>query len=153
MTMLWPISSSNIPYLFLFLCPGKLYFVLFVLLCFPFIIMRYFLYLHFKCYPLFWFPLWKLPILSPLSLLLWRCSLIFSHLPVLVYAYTEAFEPSQDQGPLLPLMSQKAILGYICDWSHGSFHVYSLVGGLVPGISRRGIWFILLFLQLLQSFL
>ena len=40
----------------------------------------------------------------------------------------------QAQGPLLPLMSNKVILCYICDWSHGSFHVYSLVGGLVPGI-------------------
>ena len=31
-----------------------------------------------------------------------------------------------DQGPLLPLMPDKAILCYICGWSHGSFHVYSL---------------------------
>ena len=38
-------------------------------------------------------------------------------------------EPSQDQGPLLPLMTDKAILCYICSWNH----VYSLVGGLVPG--------------------
>ena len=26
-------------------------------------------------------------------------------------------------GPLLPLMPDKAILFYICSWSHGSFHV------------------------------
>ena len=65
-------------------------------------------------------------------------------------------EPSQDQGPPLPLMPDKAILCYICGWSHGSLHVYSLVGGLVPGSSG---WLILLFflwgfkpLQLLQSF-
>jgi hypothetical protein len=38
-------------------------------------------------------------------------------------------EPSQDQGPLLPLMPDKAILCYICDWNPGSLHVYSLVGG------------------------
>jgi hypothetical protein len=44
-------------------------------------------------------------------------------------------EPSQDQGPLLPLMSNKAILCYICRWSDESNHVYSLVGGLVPGSS------------------
>jgi hypothetical protein len=31
------------------------------------------------------------------------------------------------------LMSYKAILCYTCNWSHGSLHVYSLVGGLVPG--------------------
>jgi hypothetical protein len=41
----------------------------------------------------------------------------------------------QDQGPPLPLMPNKAILCYICSWSHGSLHVYSLVGGLVPGCS------------------
>jgi hypothetical protein len=40
-----------------------------------------------------------------------------------------SIKPSQDQGPLLPLIHDKAILCYICSWSH----VYSLVGGLVPG--------------------
>ena len=44
-------------------------------------------------------------------------------------------EPSQDQGPFLPLMPDKAILCYICGWNHGSLTVYSLVGGLVPGSS------------------
>jgi hypothetical protein len=69
-------------------------------------------------------------------------------------------EPSQDQGILLSLMSDKAILCYICSWSHGYFHVYSLEGGLVPGSSGGTGWFILLFLlwgfkplQLLVSFL
>jgi hypothetical protein len=42
-------------------------------------------------------------------------------------------EPSQDQGTLLTLMPNKVILCYICGWSHGSLHVYSLIGGLVPG--------------------
>ena len=32
-------------------------------------------------------------------------------------------------------MSDKAILCYICNWSHASPHVYSFVGGLVPGSS------------------
>jgi hypothetical protein len=66
-------------------------------------------------------------------------------------------EPSQDQELFLILMPDKDILCYICSWSHGSLHVYSLVGGLVPGSSG---WLILLFflwgckpLQLLQSFL
>jgi hypothetical protein len=36
-------------------------------------------------------------------------------------------------------MPDKAILCYICGWSHGSLHVYSLVGGLVPG-SLAGDW-------------
>jgi hypothetical protein len=34
-----------------------------------------------------------------------------------------SIEPSQDQGPLLPLMTDKAILCYICGWSHRSLHV------------------------------
>ena len=38
-------------------------------------------------------------------------------------------------------MSEKAILCYIYSWSHGSLHVYSLVGGLVPG-SSGGIWLV-----------
>ena len=44
-------------------------------------------------------------------------------------------ESSQDQGTLLPLMSNKAILCYIRSGNHGFLHVYSLVGGLVPGSS------------------
>jgi hypothetical protein len=42
----------------------------------------------------------------------------------------------------------KAILYYNCGWSHGTLHVYSLVGGLVPGSSGEGGgsgWLILLF--------
>jgi hypothetical protein len=31
-------------------------------------------------------------------------------------------EPSQDQGPLLPLMIDTTILCYICSWSHGALH-------------------------------
>ena len=70
-------------------------------------------------------------------------------------------EPSRDQGPLLPLIPDKAILCYICSWSHESLHAYSLVGSLVPGSSEGSGWLILLFflwgcrppLQLLQSFL
>jgi hypothetical protein len=55
-------------------------------------------------------------------------------------------EPSQDQGPLLSLMPNKAILCYICSWSHESLHVYSLVCGSVPGSSGGSGWLILLFL-------
>ena len=55
-------------------------------------------------------------------------------------------EPSQDQGPLLPSMSNKVILCYIYSWSHGSVHACSLVGSLLPGISEVTGWFILLFL-------
>jgi hypothetical protein len=40
-------------------------------------------------------------------------------------------DPSQDQWPLLPLITDKAILSCICSWSYESHHVYSFVGGLV----------------------
>jgi hypothetical protein len=63
------------------------------------------------------------------------------------------------KGPLLPLMPDKAILCYKCSWSHGSLHLCSLVGGLVPGRFEASSCLILLFfqwgckpLQLLQSF-
>jgi len=45
-------------------------------------------------------------------------------------------QASKGARPPLPLMSDKAILCYICSSSHGSLHVYSLVGGLVPGSSE-----------------
>ena len=35
----------------------------------------------------------------------------------------------------LRIIPDKAILCYRCSWSHGTFHVYSLVSGLVPGSS------------------
>jgi hypothetical protein len=71
-----------------------------------------------------------------------------SHLP--------ALNSLQDQGPLLLLMPDKAILCYICSWSH----VY-LVWWLSPWKLWKGsCWLILLFflwgcepLQLLQSLL
>jgi hypothetical protein len=44
------------------------------------------------------------------------------------------------------LMTNKAILCYICSWSHGSLQVCSLVGGVVPKSSEGTSWFILLFL-------
>jgi len=65
-------------------------------------------------------------------------------------------KPWQDQGLILPLVPNKAILCYICNWSHGSVHVCFLGGGLVPVSSG---WLVFLFflwngklLQLLQSF-
>ena len=50
-------------------------------------------------------------------------------------------EPAQDQGHPPPLMPNKAILCYIWSWSHGSLHVYSLVGGSVLG-SSGGYWLV-----------
>ena len=115
-------------------------------------LIRQFLYLHFKFYPLSWFPERKPPTpfpsnCSPTHPLLLPCPGIPLHWGI---------GPSHDQGPLLSLMSNKAILCYICSWSHG----YSLVGGLLPGSSGGTGWLILLFLQwgckplqLLRSFL
>ena len=39
-----------------------------------------------------------------------------------------SIKPPQDQEPLLPLISNKAILCYICSQSHGSLHLYSFLG-------------------------
>jgi hypothetical protein len=50
--------------------------------------------------------------------------------------------PPQDQGVPLPLMPEKAILCYICSWSHRSFHVCYSVGGLAPGSSGGGVWLV-----------
>ena len=88
------------------------------------------MYLHFKCYPLSWFPFRNSQSHSLPSK--------HSHITVLAFSYTEwKIEPSQDQRALL-LMPDKAIFCYICVWNHWSLHVYSLVGGLVPG--RSGGW-------------
>jgi hypothetical protein len=119
---------------------GILYFRLFI---------EYFIYLHFKCYPLSKFRPPETLIPSPPP--------SHSSFSALAFPYTGGIEPSWDKGPLLPLMSYKAILCYIYGWSHGSLHVYSLFSGLDLG--RSG-WLILLFflwgckpLQLLQSFI
>jgi hypothetical protein len=105
----------------------------------------YFLYLHFKCYPLFCPPQPTIPspipcfyegVPPPTHLLPPQCPGIPLHWGI---------KPSQDQGALLPLMPNKTILCYVCGWSHGSLHVYSLVGGLVPESSGRSGWLMLFF--------
>ena len=103
----------------------------------------YFLYLHFKCYLLSQSPPKKKPSLSHHP-----CPCFYDGVPPPIYPlltshpwfpYTEAsIKPSQNQGPLLPLMPEKAILCYICSWSH----VYSLVSGLVPGSLGGGCWLV-----------
>ena len=57
--------------------------------------------------------------------------ILLTHQPSILLSW--GIKPSQDKRPLLPLMTDKAILCYICNWSHASLHVFSLVGGLVPG--------------------
>jgi hypothetical protein len=97
-----------------------------------FFLIRYFLNLHSKCYPLSRSPpetLYSiLPSPASMRMLTHTLPPPGSHIPLYW-----GIEPSQDHGPLLPLMSDNIILCYICSWSHGSLQVYSLVGGLVPG--------------------
>jgi hypothetical protein len=42
-------------------------------------------------------------------------------------------------------MSNKSTLCYIFHWRHGALHVFSLVGGLVPGSYEGSGWLMLLF--------
>ena len=87
----------------------------------------YFLYLHFKCFPLSRSPLQK-PIPLP-------C--LYEGVPPLTYPLPSflpgiplhwGIKQPQAQGLLLPLMSKKAIFCHIYGQCHGSLLVYSLVG-------------------------
>ena len=61
-------------------------------------------------------------------------------------------KPLQDQGPLLPLMPHKASSATYAAGATGSLHVYSLVGGLVPGSSRWSSYLMLFFLWVATPF-
>jgi hypothetical protein len=101
---------------------------------------RYFIYLHFKCYPPFQFSLHKPPntsFLPPSSMRVLTHPPIHplpSHLPGISLHW--GIEFPQEREPPFPLTPDKSMLCYINNWSHGSLHVYSLFGGLVPGSSR-----------------
>jgi hypothetical protein len=71
----------------------------------------------------------------PSPLPLWRCFPTHSPTlaPLLQHPPTLGHQTSTGPRASLPLMSDKVTLNYICIWSHGSLHVHSLVGGLVPG--------------------
>jgi hypothetical protein len=80
----------------------------------------------------------KTPNLIPLPFAFMRVllyPLTSSWLTTLSSLYIGASSLQQDTVPSLLLLSDKAILCYLCIWSHGSLHVYSLVGDLVPGSS------------------
>ena len=121
----------------------------------------YFIYLHFRCCPLPSFPSANpVPFPSPCFFEGVPSPIhpLLPHCPSIPLCW--GIKPPQHQGPPLPLMPNKAILCYICSWSHGSLHVYSLVGGFIPGRSGVSGWLVLLLflwgckpLQLLQSFL
>lgn len=71
----------------------------------------------------------------PSPLPLWGCSP--THHPFLPHCSSIplhwGIKPPQDHGLPLALMSDKAILCCLSIWSHGSFTIHSLVGGIVPG--------------------
>jgi len=124
--------------------------------CFVFIV--YFKYLHFKYYPLSQFPVSHAPTPCLYEGAPPPTHPLPPHRPGITLHW--GIKPSQDQGLLLLLMLNNALLCYMCRWSHGSLHGYSLVGGLIPGSSGCSGWLMLLFflwgckpLQLLQSFL
>jgi hypothetical protein len=93
----------------------------------------YFLHLHFKYHPISRFAPGN-PYPTPLPLLLWWCSSthlrnppsLSWHSPTLGYW---AFTRKRASPPTDVI---KANICFISSWSHGSLHVYSLVGGLVP---------------------
>jgi hypothetical protein len=102
---------------------------------FKFIFIRYFLYLHCKCYPLSWFPLWKPPIPSILPLLLWRCSSTHPPTPASLPSLNSAtLEHWTFTGPRAssPIDAHQGHPLPHIPLGHGSLHAHSLVGGLVP---------------------
>jgi hypothetical protein len=121
-SFLFPFSFSFLSFSFLFLFSLSFW---------------YFLYLHFKCFPLSMSPLRNPPSHSPSPCLYEGAPPPTHSCPGILLHW--GIEHPQAQGPLLPLMSNKAIFCHICGQHHGSLHVYSLVGGLVPGSSRGGL--------------
>jgi hypothetical protein len=144
---LWDWILIHFPHLNTGLFPHFLYWFAFSFLKICSFFFGYFLYLCFKCYLFSWFPLWKPPITCSLS---WFHEGVPQSTHQLLLPCPEIFvywviQPLQDQGPLHPLMPNKVILWYTCGWSHGSLHMYSLVGPLVSGSSGGSAWLIFLF--------
>jgi len=77
-------------------------------------------------------------------MLLWGCS--FTHtptpcsLPALAFPYNGTSSLHRIKGLSSHWYPTRPILSYICCWRHGSLHMYSLDGGLVPGSSRGSGW-------------
>jgi hypothetical protein len=98
-----------------------------------FVFYNRFICLHFKWYPtsLVSPPQLPHPMAPPLCLYeVLLHPLTYPCLTTLASPYTEASILHRTNGHPLSLMPDKAILCNIC--SHGSLHVYSLIGGLVP---------------------
>ena len=83
-------------------------------------------------------PFPSFPSKNPLSFPHSPCSLTHPHpFPGPGIPLYWGIEPSQNQGPLFPLMTDQAILNYICSQIHESLHVFSLIGGLVTVLKQR----------------
>jgi hypothetical protein len=133
------VDPTAFPFLFqLFLGLGLevslflFFFLLFFFLFFKFYI-GYFIFLYFKCCSPSRFALLKLPIPFP------SCCL-YDGVPPLtcpLLPHHPNFSLCWGQGSLLPFMTDKVVLCYICSWSHRSLHVYSLIGGFVPESSGQ----------------
>ena len=92
------------------------------------------------------FHLWKPPIPSSLPVLLYRCShthrLLPSHLDIPLHW---VWSLHRTKGLSSHWCLIRPSICYVGRWSLGSFHVYSLDGGLVPVSSGGSGWLILLF--------
>jgi hypothetical protein len=109
-----------------------------------FIFIGYFIYLHFKCYPIPSSPSKNHLYLSPSCLYEGAPSTAHPLLPQCP-SIPMSWEPPTDQGAPLPVMPDNAILCYISSWSHRSIHVYSLIVGLVARSFGGSGFLILLF--------
>jgi len=65
-----------------------------------------------------------------------------SCLPTLAFLHTGACSLHRNKGLSPHWWHTRPFLCYKSCWSHGSLHVYSLVGGLVPGSSGTSAWLI-----------
>jgi len=115
----------------------------FLFFFYVFFFIGHFMYLHFKCYPFSQF----LSFPTPFPCFCEAASSLTHSLqpqhPGIPLHWGN--KPSQEQAILFLLIADSAILCYICSWSHGSLHVYSLVSNLDPGSSGVSGGLILLF--------
>ena len=119
------------------------FYLFFFFFCFCFWI-GYFLYLHFKYFPLSRSPLWNPKTPSPPHLPLWGCS--STHPPT--HSHPPTLAPNNGVLNILRPKSlfrtdvHKAIFCHIYEQHHGLLHVYSLIGGPVTGStgSSNSVW-------------
>jgi hypothetical protein len=98
------------------------------------------------------------PSSPPFTLPLWGCSPTHPPSPAAPLQHPPVLGHETSTGSRASPHIDKAILCYLCIWSHGSLPIYSLIGGLVPGSTGWSDQLMLLFPwgcnppQLLQPF-